>query len=203
MAPTEQRRQRPYHHGNLRRALLDAAIEVIGETGPAAMSMREVARRARVSSAAPTHHFGDKAGLLTALAAEGFDLLAAAMTDEYARSRSFREVGVAYVRFAMTSTAHFDVMFRPELYRTDDDAVLAARQAAASVLYAPAAERSGSDPGSTTAGIAAWSLVHGLATLLLAGNLPGELMHDPEMLARDVTSFLFAPSRADDDPTIP
>jgi AcrR family transcriptional regulator len=130
MAPSSQPRERPYHHGNLRRGLLDAAIEVIGETGPAAMSMREVARRAGVSSAAPTHHFGDKSGLLTALAAEGFELLAAAMADEYERSHSFREVGVAYVRFAVTNSAHFDVMFRPELLRLDDDALLASRHAA-------------------------------------------------------------------------
>ncbi len=67
---------RAYHHGDLRRALLAAALEAIEESGPAALSLRDLARRAGVSHAAPAHHFGDKAGLLTALAAEGFDLLA-------------------------------------------------------------------------------------------------------------------------------
>ena len=58
--------KRPYHHGDLRRALLDAAVEVIEESGPTALSLRDLARRADVSHAAPQHHFGDKAGLLTA-----------------------------------------------------------------------------------------------------------------------------------------
>ena len=62
---------RAYHHGDLRRALLAAALEAVGEVGPAALSLRDLARRAGVSHAAPAHHFGDKAGLLTALAARG------------------------------------------------------------------------------------------------------------------------------------
>src|SRR6201998_4834037 len=66
---------RPYHHGNLRPALLHAAVEVIGHAGPAAMSLREVARRAGVTHAAAAYHFGDKAGLLTAVAAQGSPLL--------------------------------------------------------------------------------------------------------------------------------
>src|SRR5215472_16161717 len=61
---------RPYHHGHLRPALLAAAVEIIGEVRPAALSLREVARRARVTHAAAAYHFGDKAGLLTAVAAE-------------------------------------------------------------------------------------------------------------------------------------
>ena len=67
-------RSRPYHHGDLRRALLDAALEMVAEHGPAALSLREVARRAGVSHAAPTHHFRNKAGLLTAIAADGYRL---------------------------------------------------------------------------------------------------------------------------------
>src|SRR3989440_8687212 len=62
---------RQYHHGDLRPALLRAAVEVIGQAGPAAMSLREVARRAGVTHAAAAYHFGDKAGLLTAVAAQG------------------------------------------------------------------------------------------------------------------------------------
>ena len=67
---------RPYHHGSLRPALLAAALAAIGDAGPTALSMRDVARRAGVSHAASAHHFGDKAGLLTALAAQGYQLLA-------------------------------------------------------------------------------------------------------------------------------
>ena len=67
---------RPYHHGHLRQAILAAAIDALTESGPARLSLRELARRAGVSHAAPAHHFGDKAGLLTAVAAQGYDLLA-------------------------------------------------------------------------------------------------------------------------------
>ena len=109
-----------YHHGDLRRALLAAAVEAIDEVGPTAMSLRDVARRAGVSHAAPAHHFGDKAGLLTALAAEGFRRLADELDRTARETGSFLEVGVAYVRFAVTHPAHFAVMFRPDLHDTDD-----------------------------------------------------------------------------------
>jgi AcrR family transcriptional regulator len=106
---------RPYHHGDLPRALLDAAVHAILEVGPAAVSLRDLARRTGVSHAAPAHHFGDKAGLLTAVATDGFQLLAATLGEAYQATGSFLEVGVAYVRFAATHRAHFEVMFRPEL----------------------------------------------------------------------------------------
>src|SRR5215213_11204294 len=83
---------RPYHHGDLPRALLEAAVQAIAEVGPAAVSLRDLARRVGVSHAAPAHHFGDKRGLLTAVAAEGYRLFAAALRDEYERSESFREL---------------------------------------------------------------------------------------------------------------
>jgi AcrR family transcriptional regulator len=182
---------RPYHHGHLRPALLAGAVETIGEAGPAAVSLRQVARRAGVTHAAAAYHFGDKAGLLTAVAAEGYRLLGEALAA--ARSAgSFLDVGVAYVRFAVDHRAHFEVMYRPELYRPDDADVLRARAAAARLLY-------GSDsPGTQelAAGVAAWSLVHGLATLWLNGNLPERLGHDPEQITRMVATQLRAPNPA-------
>jgi AcrR family transcriptional regulator len=178
---------RPYHHGHLRPVLLAAAVEAIGEAGPAALSLREVARRAGVTHAAAAYHFGDKAGLLTAVAAEGYRLLGEAL--EAARTwGSFLDVGVAYVRFAVDHRAHFEVMYRPELYRPGDTDVLRARAATARLLY-------GSDsPGveEMAAGVAAWSLVHGLATLWLNGNLPERLGHDPEQITRLVATHLRA-----------
>src|SRR4051812_41539334 len=130
------RDSRPYHHGDLRRTLLTAAAEAIAESGPAALSLRDLARRAGVSHAAPTHHFGDKAGLLTALAAEGYNRLADELTEEWAASQSFLEQGVAYVRFAIKHRAHFEVMFRPDLYHVNDPALVAARGRADGALYA-------------------------------------------------------------------
>ena len=98
---------RPYHHGDLRPALLRAAVEVIGQSGPAAMSLREVARRAGVSHAAAAYHFGDKAGLLTAVAAQGYRMLTEELRRARDSRRGFLEVGVAYVRFAVSHRAHF------------------------------------------------------------------------------------------------
>src|SRR5918994_6522359 len=105
----------PYHHGSLRRALLDAALETIAGDGVAALSLRALARRVGVSHAAPAHHFGDRTGLLTAIATEGYDGLAAATAATWAETASFLEVGVAYVRFAVSQPGHFAVMFRPDL----------------------------------------------------------------------------------------
>src|SRR5215212_8150840 len=162
---------RPYHHGDLPRALTAAAVEPIGEVGPGALSLREVARRAGVSHAAPAHHFGDKAGLLSAVAAEGYDLLGAALAETWETTGDFREVGVAYVRFALSHRAHFEVVFRPELYRADDPVVVAARDRSSTLLYGPPAERTGDAASGVSAAVAAWSLVHGFATLWLNGNL--------------------------------
>jgi AcrR family transcriptional regulator len=129
-----------YHHGDLRRALLRAADEAITETGVATLSMRDLARRAGVSHAAPTHHFGDKAGLLTAFATEGFEQLAKALGTSRLASNSFVELGVTYIRFAVTKRAMFEVMFRTDLYHAADPDLLAARAKAADALYAAVAD---------------------------------------------------------------
>jgi AcrR family transcriptional regulator len=189
--PPASKDARPYHHGDLPRVLLDAAVEAIGEVGPAAISLRDLARRAGVSHAAPAHHFGDKAGLLTAVAADGFQRLAATLRDAYRETGSFLEVGVAYVRFAVIHRAHFEVMFRPELYRTDDPDLVRAREAARSLLYPPAAAANGPGGDEMRAAVAAWSLAHGLVTLWLNRNLPPQLGDDPEQITREVARYLF------------
>ena len=175
-----------YHHGDLRRTLLDAAVEVIAESGPAAVSLRELARRAGVSHAAPAHHFGDKAGLMTALAAEGFGLLA----DELAAAPDLQESGVAYIRFATRNRAHFEVMFRAELYHADDPQVAAAATRAADILAEHVAGQVG-EADRHAARLAAWSLVHGFAALWLGGALPSDVGTDPEAAARPVLKLLF------------
>jgi AcrR family transcriptional regulator len=187
---------RPYHHGDLRRAVLAAAVAAIAESGPAGISLRDLARRAGVSHAAPAHHFGDKPGLLTALATEGYDLLADAVTAAQQRTGDLVETGVAYVRFAVDHRAHFEVMFRPDLYRADDPDLRAAGQRAADALAAAVGtvprERAGPDPA--LAAVAAWSIVHGFATLWLNRALPPELGDDPEAAVRGVAGLLFAGS---------
>ena len=184
---------RSYHHGDLRQTVLTAAVGALTESGPAQLSLRDLARRAGVSHAAPAHHFGDKAGLLTAVAAQGYQLLADTLTAARQRSGDFLEVGVAYVRFAVDHRAHFEVMFRPDLYRPEDPEVVAARQRAADALAAGvgsvAASRRG--PDVPLAGVAAWSLVHGFAMLWLNHALPTGLGDDPEAAARAVAAILF------------
>jgi AcrR family transcriptional regulator len=183
---------RPYHHGDLRRALLSAAAEAVEQAGPAGLSLRDLARRAGVSHAAPAHHFGDKAGLLTAMATEGYALLADALDRARRRTGSLLEIGVAYVRFAVDHRAHFEVMFRPDLYRADDPEVAAARERAGRALRAGLATLpAGSVADVAEAGLAAWSIVHGFAALWLGGALPPDLGDDPEPAARAVIRLLF------------
>ncbi|GLY67184.1 TetR/AcrR family transcriptional regulator [Amycolatopsis taiwanensis] len=177
-----------YHHGDLRRTLLATAVEVIAESGPATLSLRELARRAGVSHAAPAHHFGDKAGLLTALATQGFDLLAEELA---AAGPDLHETGVAYIRFAIGHRAHFEVMFRPELYHADDPEVTAARARATAILAERAAAVVGDTADSRAARLAAWSIAHGFAALWLGGAIPSDVGTDPEAAARPVLHLLF------------
>ncbi|MFF8379841.1 TetR/AcrR family transcriptional regulator [Streptomyces sp. NPDC015661] len=175
-----------YHHGDLRQAVLAAALDVIATEGPGALSLRDLARRAGVSHAAPAHHFKDRTGLLTAIATEGYELLAEAL----AGTPALVDRGARYVGFAVAHPAHFQVMFRPELLRADDPELLAAKEHASAELRAGVADlRGASDP--RTAGIAAWSLAHGFATLLLSHNVD-EAMGDrsPEAYFRELTAQL-------------
>ncbi|MCX5558287.1 TetR/AcrR family transcriptional regulator [Streptomyces sp. NBC_00038] len=183
---------RPYHHGDLRRAILNTALDVISADGPSALSLRDLARRAGVSHAAPAHHFKDRTGLLTAIAAEGYELLAATL----AQAPDLKDAGVHYVRFAREHPAHFQVMFTPELLRANDLELTTARTLAGerlrtAVSTAPPGGR-GTDP--RLAGVAAWSLAHGFATLLLSHNLDDPVGdQNPEEVFRTLTGMLFQP----------
>jgi AcrR family transcriptional regulator len=189
----------PYHHGNLRRALLDAALDTIATDGVAALNLRALARRCGVSHAAPTHHFGDRQGLLTAIATDGHDGLAAATAATWAETGSFLEVGVAYVRYAVTHPGHFAVMFRPDLVDAADPELVRATSASAAMLYGPVdsvAPVEGDAAARRIAATAAWALVHGIATLWLQGSLRGDAAaatSDPEALTRAAARHLFEP----------
>jgi AcrR family transcriptional regulator len=166
---------------------------VIAAAGPGALSLRDLARRAGVSHAAPAHHFTDKAGLLSAIAVEGYELLAASLEEA---SDGVREQGVRYVRFAVEHPAHFDVMFRPDLYRADAPELVAAKARAYAALrggvVAMPTGRRGSD--AELAGLAAWSLAHGFATLYNGGNLGRTVVdRDPGEAFRAIAAMLFAP----------
>ena len=187
--------RRPYHHGDLRRAILTAALDVIAADGPAALSLRDLARRAGVSHAAPAHHFKDRTGLLTAIAAEGFGLLAGAIGE----AADLKDAGVRYVRFAREHPAHFQVMFAPELLRDGDLELTTARALATDALRhaVSAVPPEGRGPDARLAGVAAWSLAHGFATLLLGHNLDGAVgEQDPEEVFRVLAGMLFRPASA-------
>lgn len=187
---------RQYHHGNLRRALLDEALRVVEEDGPSAVSLRELARRIGVSHAAPAHHFADKTALFTAIAvegqtmlAEGLEAAAGSSEDNQGHSR-FLDVGLAYVRFAAEHPAHIRVMYQPSLYNTEDPAVAAARRRTFETLFATAgAFKPGADAAQV--GLAGWALMHGLAALWQGGNL-GEFGDDPVKLANWVAEVTFS-----------
>jgi AcrR family transcriptional regulator len=183
----------PYHHGSLRQALMEASITVILESGPAALNLRDLARRTGVSHGAPAYHFGDLTGLLTALAVEGHGRLTEQMEAALHDGGGFLEVGVAYVRFAVENRAHWEVMYRPDLLRPDDNALLQARartdRAFGTGLAMVPAGQVGADP--ELAGVAAWSLMHGFAALWTQGALAPELGPDIEPVVRKVASLLF------------
>jgi AcrR family transcriptional regulator len=162
-----------YHHGNLRAALLNRTGEVIARDGVAAVSLRALAADVGVSHTAPRHHFGSRDGLLTAYAAQGYDLLAGALRAVRERGGSFLDVGVAYVRFASEHRAHFAVMFDADVLITDDAGLVAAQGRAmdeirhgVDALGDPAAK---ADMAAAT--IAGWSMMHGLAVLDRTGAL--------------------------------
>jgi AcrR family transcriptional regulator len=173
-------RTEPYHHTNLRQTLLDAAVALIGEVGPHAFTLREVARRAGVSHNAPYRHFASKDELLAEVAGEGFDRLTASMQKSMARATSprerLRECGCGYVAFALRWPQHFLVMFDLPHASHGQEKQHSAGQSAFAVLEdcIAAVQESGDLPAGDPLPLAwtSWSLVHGIAKLAISGNLP-------------------------------
>jgi AcrR family transcriptional regulator len=171
---------RPYHHGSLRAALIAAAEAELAETGIERFSLRSVAKRAGVSHAAPAHHFGDTRGLLTALAAEGFERFLATQRAREATAAPGQPdrivaAGLGYIEFALAHPALFRLMFASERPDFAASPLLEASRAAYGHLLENVAEIRGGDPVGDEAGMtdvtAAWAIVHGLADLLQAGRL--------------------------------
>jgi len=171
----------PYHHGDLRRALIDTAVAMVTEEGAWNFTLREVARRAGVSHAAPYNHFHDKTELLAEVAALGFQELRRAMEAASRRhGRSPQEavvaIGVAYVRFGVQHPAHYRLMFGSELAAKERYPALEEAGNATFAVLTGAIER-GQAAGAIRRGsardqgLAAWSLVHGLTTLLIDQRL--------------------------------
>jgi AcrR family transcriptional regulator len=177
-----------YHHGDLKAVILAKAATLVAERGADGISLRELAREAGVSHAAPAHHFTDRRGLFTALAAEGWRLLAEALKG--ARP-DFIEAALAYVRFALAHPGHYAVMFDSSLLNPDDRELIAAVSAAGTELVRGVGtlddSRAKGDP--QAAALAAWSLVHGFSLLWLNKAIDDD--SDPIALVHRVAGMLF------------
>lgn len=170
-----------YHHGALQQALIEATEAILTERGLEGFTLREAARRAGVSPAAPAHHFGSVAGLLTEVAVLGFreltrylrEGMAAGGSDPAARLRA---QGVAYVRFAFDYPARFLLMFRCDRLSKDDEGLHEAGQTAFAELqqamrdYVGLEEDEAFDQKAFGKLLGAWSSVHGFAQLALDGK---------------------------------
>jgi AcrR family transcriptional regulator len=172
--------KRPYHRIHLKESLLDAAVALIGEVGPQAFTLREVARRAGVSHNAPYRHFRDKDDLLAAVAAQGFDRLTESMLTAMRKGRTAGErlslAGRGYVQFALEWPQHILVMFEgPKPAEPRPTHAESAQRAFQTLLDAiAAAQAEGALPKGDPErfAIVAWSGVHGLAKLAIGGQLP-------------------------------
>ncbi|HYL77473.1 MAG TPA: TetR/AcrR family transcriptional regulator [Bryobacteraceae bacterium] len=187
------KRKPPYHHGNLKKALLGAAVKVIAKVGPRAFTLREVARLAKVSHNAPYRHFRDKEELLAAVAAEGFERLADSMIESSAPSSDALDAlllsGRGYVQFALRWPEHFSVMFDQHEGFDAYPEYAASGQRAFHVLVdrIVAAQQAGQLPAgdATPLALTAWSMVHGIAKLAISGLLP----FDKEDAVLEFTAF--------------
>ncbi len=180
-----------YHHGNLRESLLLAAETVLAAHGVRGITLREVAKAAGVSHAAPYHHFAGLNEMLAAVAERGFAALAEAMECANAAGDTrerLLHIAQAYVRCARSQPERFRLMFAPQLNQADAfPALQAAAQRAFAILSAAACEH---DPvNGTELALCGWSLSHGLSNLLIDGALvnAAPAAQDPDALVRQLT----------------
>ena len=162
------RGQRPYHHGNLPAVLAAAAEAVVREQGVHDFSLRECARRAGVAHSAPGHHFGDVTGLLSEVAARGFDRLTGSMRQERGATtgpEALKRIGRGYVAFALRDPAIFELMFHSDRVDGKNPRLQQAGTAAFQELVDAVAQARGGDVRDEEALHFAWAAVHGLAML--------------------------------------
>jgi AcrR family transcriptional regulator len=179
-----------YHHGDLRAALVGAAMDLLEEGGEAELSLRAVARRAGVSAAAPYRHYDDREALVSAVAAVGYRELAerlAAAHPSPSTPDELASAAVAYVQFALERPALFRIMFGQPCDRDSDERVAAT--AAVSLYVRGIVERTFPQADSEALATAVWALVHGLAFLHLDGKLDAAT---PTVVAERITAAIHA-----------
>ena len=172
--------RRGYHHGNLREALVEAALELIAEKGPAGLAIGEAARLVGVSPAAPYRHFRDAEGLLAEVALRGFERFAATLAAAWNNGhpdpmRAFEALGRAYLAFARDEPAYYAAMFEARIALDTYPGLLAAGDRAFAILR-EAAERLTSTlprdrrPPSLMMALHVWALSHGIASLFVRAD---------------------------------
>jgi AcrR family transcriptional regulator len=179
-----------YHHGDLRTALVHAAMQLLQESGETALSLRAVARRAGVSPAAPYRHYADREALDSAIAAVGYRELAerlAAAHPSPSTPEQLARVATAYVQFALERPALFRIMFGKSCDRENDERVAAT--AAVSAYVRSIAQRTFPQADAEGLATAIWALVHGLAFLYLDGKFDAPT---PSAVADRVTAAIQA-----------
>jgi AcrR family transcriptional regulator len=179
-----------YHHGDLRAALVRAAMDLLEEGGEAELSLRAVARRAGVSAAAPYRHYDDREALVSAVAAVGYRELAerlAAAHPSPSTPDELASAAVAYVQFALERPALFRIMFGQPCDRDSDERVAAT--AAVSLYVRGIVERTFPQADPEALATAVWALVHGLAFLHLDGKLDAAT---PTVVAERITAAIHA-----------
>jgi len=174
--PRRKRTDR-YHHGNLRRALLDEALRTIQRDGVDALTLRAIALRLGVSRTALYRHFTDKRALLSSVATEGFRLLTERLQDAWTLGgiRGFNAMGVAYIRFAMANPSHYRVMFGGFVDNAPDEDLMresaAAFQALVDAIVALQKEGAVRKDDALQLAQFIWAAVHGLSMLIIDGQL--------------------------------
>ncbi len=179
----------PYHHGNLRQALLEAALVILEQQGEAGLGLRDLARAVGVSPAAPYRHFDSRAALLEALAVTGFQRFVARMEAVAASQPDdpMAAMGKTYVVFALQNANLFRLMFSPQLKKDSRPGLRIAADAAFDTLRHLVG--GDLDKGRIRA-LAAWAKVHGLAVLLLDGQIAMRSGEDTEALVEEIISSL-------------
>lgn len=183
-----------YHHGELRTALVAAALDLLAEDGTDAFSLRAVARRAGVSAMAPYRHYPDKEALLAAVATRGFEGLRDVLrnADEAAPAgQALVAQAIAYVRYAGENPALFRLMFGPKRLGTHPD-LTAAGEAAYAVLATRVAAETPTDADRDARAVGCWSMVHGLASLFLDGRISDKMPAPDDDVTRRVAEAMLA-----------
>ena len=164
-----------YHHGALRQALLDAALEILTEDGLDAMSLRAIARRAGVSQAAPYSHFKNRDEILAGVAQLGFERLSRDLRRAERGGRntgdSLKAQGVAYIRFAAKNPDLYRLMFSSEARNSNGVEGLAETAADSYGVISGSVARQLGDTEADAGTLAAWALVHGIADLVRRGRI--------------------------------